>query len=90
MLLKNKLKIEKWLNKYKIKNYELIEDKEYGYTVSVNGDVLLINEKLINFKVKFKIINGSFKCNFNYLKSLKGCPEIVRLDFWCNNNKLTT
>lgn len=36
MLLKTKIEIENWLNKYEIENYELIEDKDYGYVVNVN------------------------------------------------------
>ena len=90
MLLKNKIEIEEWLNKYHVKNYQLIEDEEYGYTVDVNGVVNLIGKNLKNIKLKFNIIDGWFDCSSNNLTSLKGCPEIVNKDFYCVNNKLTS
>lgn len=43
MLLKNKVEIEKWLNQYNVKKYELIEDEEYGYVVNVNEHVCFIH-----------------------------------------------
>ena len=36
MLLRKKEEIEDWLNEYKIKNYKLIENEEYGYIVNIN------------------------------------------------------
>ena len=90
MLLKNKIEIEKWLNKYNIKNYELFEDKEYGYIVNVNGSVNLYTKNLKSIEVKFNIVKGDFLCNNNKLKNLEGCPEIIKRNFYCNNNKLNS
>ena len=90
MLLKEKEKIETWLNQYQIKNYELIEDQEYGYIVNVNSNVFLQFLPLKNIRVKFNIINGDFICSFNKLETLKGCPEIVNGDFLCRDNELVS
>ena len=90
MLLKNKIEIEKWLNKYKIKNYELIPDEKYGYVVNVNENVYLNNKNLKSIDVKFNIIHGDFDCSTNCLTSLNGCPKIVNKDFYCFNNELKT
>ena len=83
MLLKDKIKIARWLNKYHVKNYELIEDKEYGYVVNVEGDVDLRLQKLKSIDVKFNIVNGYFNCSNNELTSLIGGPEIVNKSFFC-------
>ena len=88
MLLRKKEEIETWLNKYLIKNYELISNEEYGYIVDVNTDVDLSCYQLDYLKVKFNVVNGSFNCSFNELISLKGSPKIVNKSFFCNNNKL--
>ena len=86
MLLRKKEDIEAWLNEYHVQNYELIEDKKYGYVVNVNGNVDLKNRKLRSIKIKFNEVNGFFDCSENQLKLLKGCPEIVNRGFSCNNN----
>ena len=88
MLLKTKIEIENWLNKYNIKNYSLIEDNKYGYIVNVNDSVYLSSKKLINIDVKFNKVNGGFFCFGNKLKSLKGCPEEVNGHFDCSDNEL--
>ena len=88
MLLKYKVEIEEWLNKYHIKNYQLIEDEEYGYVVNVNGHVDLSHKKLKSIDVKFNRLNGFFDCSNNKLVSLEGCPEEVFGSFWCDSNKL--
>ena len=68
MLLKEKQEIEQWLNKYDIKNYELIDNKEYGYVVNVNESVNLTKKKIKKIEVKFNEINGDFNCSNNKLK----------------------
>ena len=88
MLLRKKEEIEAWLNQYKITNYELIEDKEYGYVVNVNKSVDLCNKYLKSIDVKFNNINGCFDCSVNQLNSLEGSPVIVNGDFYCSENKL--
>ena len=90
MLLREKKEIEDWLNKYEIKYYKLIEDKDYGYIVNVNADVYLCNQDLVEIKIKFNKVTGYFDCSENLLTSLKGCPEIVDGNFYYNYNKLKT
>ena len=63
MLLRNK--IEDWLNKYDITNYELIEDEEYGYIINVNSNVYLNGLNLSSINVKFNIVNSDFNCYYN-------------------------
>ena len=89
MLLRKKKEIEDWLNKYNIIDYELIEDKKYGYVVDVDNDVNLYRFEIAEIKVKFNQVNGMFSCSNNRLKSLEGCPEIVK-SFYCYGNKLTS
>ena len=60
MLLRKKEEIEAWLNQYYIKNYKLIEDKNYGYIVNVNDHVNIAYKNIIKIKVKFNQINGDF------------------------------
>ena len=88
MLLRKKEEIEAWLNQYQIKNYELIEDQEYGYIVNVNGGVNLNLKKLKSIDVKFNEVRGFFDCENNKLKSLEGCPEIVEGYFDVGFNKV--
>ena len=88
MLLRKKEEIEAWLNKYKIENYELIEDQEYGYMVNVNNNVFLNHKNLKSLEVKFNKINGYFDCCHNELTSLEGCPKIIKEYFDCSSNKL--
>ena len=88
MLLRNKKEIEEWLNKYHIKNYELIADDKYGYVVNVDSNVDLTGDDLKSIDVKFNIIKGYFDCSCNRLQSLVGCPEIVNGTFYCYYNNL--
>ena len=88
MLLKKKQNIEAWLSKYKINNYELIEDEHYGYVVNINGYVNLSNQRLKSIDVKFNIVKESFNCAWNELTTLEGCPNIIEGNFKCNNNKI--
>ena len=92
MLLRKKEEIEIWLKKYKIKNYKLIEDTNYGYVINVKKGVDLrnFNEDLKKIEVKFNKIYGDFDCAGNKLKSLEGCPEIVEGNFDCSYNELET
>ena len=88
MLLRKKEEIEAWLNFYKIRNYEIISNEEYGYVVNVNGHVKLFNKNIKNIEVKFNEVNGNFTCGHNQLKSLEGSPKIVKATFACQNNEL--
>ena len=88
MLLRKKEEIEDWLKKHFIKNYELIEDHEYGYTVNINGSLFISYKGLKSIDVKFNEIKGDFDCSGNQLKTLKGFPEIICGYFNCSNNQL--
>ena len=88
MNIYKKIKTLYFLKKYNIKNYELIEDDEYGYIVNVNESVNLTCKKLKKLPFQFNEINGSFWCSNNNLESLEGCPKIVKGNFFCDNNKL--
>lgn len=87
-LLKNKEDIKQWLKNHDITNYNLIEDKEYGYLVDVNTSVILCNCGLNEIKVKFGHIEGDFYVSKNYLKSLLGSPRSVLGTFSCSENQL--
>ena len=87
--IKSKIKILYFLKKYNIKDYELIEDEENSYIVNVNGNVCLIDSNLKSINIQFNEVSGYFDCSYNQLKSLKGCPKVVK-DFYCNYNKLTS
>ena len=77
--------IEKICRKYRIKNYTINEDG----SIDVNGDVDLIDKKLIELPLNFNRVNGDFNCSHNYLTELKGCPKYVKGSFNCDSNKIT-
>ena len=83
MLLKDKKEIEAWLKQYSIKNYELIEDDEYGYVVNTISDIYLNFQNLYKMEIKFNEINGNFSCNNNKLnlESLKYLPKEIISDY---------
>lgn len=79
--------IEKWLNKYDIKDYSISENN----LVTVFGNVNLKNKLKENIlPIRFEQINGYFDISNNKLESLEGCPKTVQKDFDCSNNKLTS
>lgn len=90
MIYREKTKIAAWLDKYKIKNYTIIEDVVYGYAVDVFGSVFLTGKELEEIKVKFNVIDGDFGCSYNQLTTLEGAPRSVRKDFFCSENQLTS
>lgn len=89
-ILKQKSEIIPWLKKYKIENYTLVEDVQYGYVVDVIGDVYLSNKKLINIPIKFGKVSEDFHCDNNQLTSLLGSPITVGGIFVCSYNELTS
>jgi len=40
--------------------------------------------------IRIRRVQGSFSCNFNYPRTLRGAPEEVDGDFWCDYNPLIT
>ena len=78
----DKQQIIAWLDKYKVKNYTLVSDKQYGFIVNVNGDVDLRSKKLFNIPVKFSEVTGIFNCSHNQLTSLEFSPQTVNGNFF--------
>ena len=84
--MKSSREIEEICRKYRIKNYTINEDG----SIDVNGDVDLIDKKLIELPLNFNRVNGDFNCSHNYLTELKGCPKYVGNYFSCSYNYLTS
>ncbi len=61
-----------------------------NYIIDVEGNVNLFNCNLSSIDIQFNNVGGYFNCNFNNLKSLKGCPKIVNGWFGCGYNNLTS
>lgn len=89
-LLKEKSLIIDWLEKYKIKNYELCEHIDYGFVVNVDASVDLYSLHLDSLRVKFNKVFGYFNIARNNLLSLEGSPEEVSGRFDCSNNQLSS
>lgn len=86
-LFKKKEKIIEWLEKYRIRNYTLVEDLQYGYVVNVDGHVWLGERNLKQLMVKFNCVTGGFDCSKNKLTTLYGCPQKCN-NFACSHNQL--
>ena len=84
--LQTKEEIRKWLNEMEIAHSVINDD----LTVNVNGTVNLYKKSLLKLPVSFELINGSFDCSYNRLKSLKGSPKVITGDFSCQSNDLTS
>ena len=80
----NKIEIEEWLEKYKIKNYIINED----LSIDVSGDVTLRRKDLSSIPVRFGIVRGDFDCSSNRLLNLEGCPVAVGGNYNCSSNQL--
>lgn len=89
-LLKKKSLIVDWLEKYKIKKYELCQHIDYGFVVNVEESVDLYNQQLDALRVKFNKVSGYFNCARNNLLSLEGSPEEVGCLFNCSDNQLSS
>lgn len=82
--------IRKWLDKYEVQNYTLIEDKEHGFILDVEGDVTLDFKKLEEIKIQFNVVKGSFDCQGNILTDLNFSPIEVGGNFNCSYNQLNS
>ena len=59
--------------------------------VDVDGDFYCGEQLLTDFEgVKFGVVNRTFNCSDNWLKSLEGAPQSVGGDFYCIYNRLTS
>ena len=76
--------IEQICKKYNIENYTINEDG----SIDVNGNVDLIDKKLIELPLNFNEVTGYFNCNGNKLTTLKGSPKYVEDGFYCGYNDL--
>jgi hypothetical protein len=72
--------------RYRIRNYTINDD----LSIDVNDDIRLSNEHLEYLPLKFNYVSGNFKCYFNELITLEGCPQKVGGDFNCHDNELKT
>lgn len=85
-MFNNKDNIKSWLDSMIIQKYTINDD----LTVDVENSVNLSFKNLIYIPIQFHYINGSFDCSNNKLISLKGTPNIIEHDFFCNINELTS
>lgn len=83
-MLKTKEEIKEWLDSYGIEKYTINDDLK----VDVDGNVWFPHKILKEILVQFNIVNGNFSCSMSNITSLKGCPKIVKQDFFCHTNKL--
>jgi hypothetical protein len=81
-----KVKIKKWCNEYKIKDYIINDD----FTINVNGLVYLNDVMLNNFPeyIQFNRVEESFWIDNNNFTTLRGCPTYTGSYFSCRNNNL--
>jgi len=71
-----------------LKRKDIKKNSDGSY--DVDGDVNLVNLKLVKLPLKFNHVSGYFWCDNNHLTSLEGAPETVGGSFWCHNNQFTT
>jgi hypothetical protein len=76
--------ITEWLDKMNVKNYIINDD----LTIDVDGHVYLSSKNLDKFPdyIQFNVVNGDFRCKYNSLTSLRGCPKHVKGYFYCGKN----
>jgi len=75
------MQFDQWLEENE-KHMILLKDGSYD----VHADVKLGNMDLDMIPIKFHRVTGDFRCDFNKLQNLKGCPDIVEGDFNCEGN----
>jgi hypothetical protein len=78
--------IAKICEQYNIRNWSINSEG----LVDVGGGVDLTLEVLNKLPLNFGHVNGDFKCSYNQLTNLEGCPRSVGGDFWCAYNELTS
>ena len=84
-------KILNWLEEYDT----FFNEDNYTFSaenglikVSSLKNVNIANKNLESIPVFFNRVEGTFNCSNNQLKSLQGCPKIVKLEFLCSKNKI--
>lgn len=86
--LKTETEIIAWLKEYRVRDYELVADKHYGFVVNVNNDVDLKNQDLYMIPVKFNLVAGSFNVRGNRLQNLAFAPSDIMNVFDCSFNHI--
>jgi hypothetical protein len=93
MVLKNKseiYKIREWCTYFELSPSNYTINDETG-VVDYNGDINIMGKYLYNgISIQFGTVTGNFKCCYNGLKYLEGCPEKVGGNFDCSNNEIIT
>lgn len=84
--LEQRLKLERKLKRFGIKDYIINSDG----TIDANQSVTFSNLNIVKMPFKFGKINGNFDCSYNRIKSLEGCPKEVTGNFYCNGNQLAS
>jgi hypothetical protein len=79
------IEVAKICKKYDIENWTL----NSSGLVDVDGDVNLAYQGLSKLPLKFGRVTGDFRCYYNQLTSLEGCPTEIG-DFFCHRNQLTS
>jgi hypothetical protein len=76
--------ITEWLDEMKVKHYKINDD----LTIDVKRDLNLTNKNLVKIPdyIQFNEVTGDFRCKYNQLTSLKGCPRHVTGYFYCGKN----
>lgn len=81
-----KTKIERQLQEWGIKHYNINPDM----TIDVTNDEFVAiynwNESKLPDYIQFNEVDGCFLIKESKLKTLRGCPRIVKGNFYCNFN----
>ncbi len=72
----------------KKEDYEIIEDKHFGFLVNVFTNVNFNNKGIFWIPVKFNEVHGYFNCEQNQITSLIFAPVKVGTYFDCSHNLL--
>ncbi|MFA7090968.1 MAG: hypothetical protein WC149_03850 [Arcobacteraceae bacterium] len=86
--LTNKQDISKWLDKYNVKNYRILDDM----SVNVDGHVRLADRlaNLSKLPLSFNEVEGDFDISDNELISLEGSPRKVGGNFLAFKNEISS
>ena len=87
LFLSKKDKLNKIIDYYLRYNGDLSIDDDF--LVSINGNVSILDSIRYKLPVKFKNVDGDFRCFNNNLKTLYGSPNSVN-DFMISRNKLSS
>ena len=75
---------QEWMEEF-LKRTDIKKNSDGSY--DVDGDVRLVNLKLVKLPLKFNHVSGYFWCDNNHLTTLEGAPKTVGGNFSCTNNQ---